>query len=194
MKLDKLLNAKEATTLGFFDGTTKPIAATAELTKHNEMTKVSEFMAKVDTAAIKLGLRKTDDDAKKALVTALETELKGQIEEAIEVAEAAPAETGAEILASEMVPREEFEMFKAEVLALIQPLLGAVETLPTPEETAVVVEETTTAKLDNLLRAIKSKTSVPVGKQNFEQPKEKVEEDWSVYDARKKEIKENNKR
>jgi len=92
------------------------------------------------------------------------------------------------------VPREEFEMFKAEVLALIQPLLGAVETLPTPEQTTEVVEEVTTAKLDNLLQAIKSKTVLPVAKQNFEQPEEKTPEDWSVYDARKKEIKENNKR
>ena len=193
MKLDKLLNANEAITLGFFDETTKPIAATAELTKYEEMTKLSEFMAKVDTAAIKLGLKETDDDAKKALVDTLTAELEGAVEQVIE--EVIPeAETGADILSSEMVPREEFEMFKAEVLALIQPLLGAVETLPTPEQTTEVVEEVTTAKLDNLLRAIKSKTVLPVAKQNFEQPEEKTPEDWSVYDARKKEIKENNKR
>ena len=85
-------------------------------------------------------------------------------------------------------------MFKAEVLALIEPLLGLVETLPTPEETAVVVEETTTAKLDSLLMAIKSKTVAPAAKQTFEQPDQKQPEDWSVYQAKKEEIKENNKR
>ena len=193
MRSDKLLSADEAMTLGFFDGFSQPVKAVAKLNLDiKNMSKLSELMAKVDTAAIKLGIRDTDDEAKKELVAALETELKGQIDEQmIEVEET--AETGADILGSEMVPREEFEMFKAEVLALIQPLLGAVETLPSPEETAVVVEETTTAKLDDLLRSIKSKTVAPNAKQNFEQP-EKVVEDWSVYDAKKQQIRENNKR
>jgi len=194
MKLDKLLSAEEAVTLGFFDGTTKPIEAVAELTKHKEMGKLSELMAKVDTAAIKMGLRKTDDDAKKALVATLEKELKAQTDQVIEEVVIDEGATGADILGSEMVPRAEFEMFKAEILALIQPLLGAVEELPTPDETQVIVEETTTAKLDNMLKAIKSKTTLPVAEQHFEQPVEVEKEDWSVYNARKKEIKEKTNR
>lgn len=193
MKADKLLTADEALTLGFFDGLSKPIKAVAELNLNTDMSVISELLAKADVAAIKMGLKSTDDEAKKALVAALEKELKGQVEEQV-MEVAATEETGADILSSEMVPREEFELFKAEVLALIQPLLGAVETLPTPEETAVVVEETTTAKLDSLLRAIKSKTAVPVGKQSFEQPEAKQPEDWSVYEAKKKKIKETNNR
>ena len=193
MKADKLLTADEAITLGFFDGLSKPIQAVAELNLNKDMSVVSELLAKADVAAIKLGIKSTDDDKKNKLVAALEAEIKAQVEEQImEVAET--AETGADILGSEMVPREEFELFKAEVLALIEPLLGAVETLPTPEETTEVVEEVTTAKLDNLLRAIKSKTTAPVGKQTFEQPEQKQKEDWSVYEAKKAKIKENNKR
>jgi len=194
MQSDKLLSADEAMTLGFFDSYSQPVQAVAKLNHEiKNMSKLSELMGKVETAAIKLGVKSTDDDAKKALVAALETELKGQVEEQmIEVAET--AETGADILSSEMVSREEYEMFKAEMLALIQPLLGAVETLPTPEQTTEVVEEVTTAKLDNLLRSIKSKTTMPAGKQSFEQPAEKAKEDWSVYDARKEAIKEKNNR
>ena len=115
--------------------------------------------------------------------------MKADAHQVIETA-AVEAETGADILGSEMVPREEFEMFKAEIMALIQPLLGAVEELPSPDETAVIVDETTTAKLDDLLRAIKSKTIAPAAKQNFEQPEDKAPMDWEVYDNRKKEIKE----
>ena len=150
-------------------------------------------MGQVDVAAIKLGLRETDDEAKKALVATLTTNLKGQADQVIEQL-ATEQETGADILSSEMVPREEFEMFKAEVLALIQPLLGAVETLPTPDETQVVVEEVTTAKLDDLLRGLKSKVTAPSPRQSFEQPTGEVKQDWSVYDARKKEIANNTKR
>jgi ATP-dependent protease ClpP protease subunit len=194
LKSDTLLTAKEALTLGFFDGYSEPVEALAQLTVNiKEMSKLSELMGKVDLAAIKLGLKSTDDEAKKALVTALEAELKGEAEKQV-IEKAAGAETGAEILGSEMVPRSEFEMFKAEIMALLGPMLGAVETLPTPEETATVVEETTEAKLDNLLRSIKSKTVAPDAKQTFEQPAEKEKENWDVYDARKAEIKENNKR
>ncbi len=141
-----------------------------------------------------MGLRKTDDDAKKALVATLEKELKAQADQVIEEVVIDEGATGADILGSEMVPRAEFEMFKAEILALIQPLLGAVEELPTPDETQVIVEETTTAKLDNMLKAIKSKTTLPVAEQHFEQPVEVEKEDWSVYNARKKEIKEKTNR
>lgn len=190
MKSDKLLTADEAITLGFFDGYAEPIKAVAEFNKQtNEMSKLSELMAKVETAAISIGLKSTDDDAKQKLVDALEKELKGQVEEQV-IEKAETAETGAEIIGSEMVPRSEFEMFKAEIMALIEPLLGAVETLPTPEETTEVVEEVTTAKLDGLLKAIKSKTVAPNAKQTFEQPEQHEKENWDVYDARKQEIKE----
>ena len=157
------------------------------------MSKLSELMGKVDVAAIKMGIRTTDDKAKIALVAALEEEIIETAGTAV-AEEAAGAETGADILSSEMVPREEFEMFKAEVLALIEPLLGAVETLPTPEVTEELVEEVTTAKLDKLLQAIKSKTVAPTGKQTFEQPAQTQTQDWGVYEAKKKEIANNNKR
>jgi ATP-dependent protease ClpP protease subunit len=193
MRSDKLFTADEAITLGFFDGYAKSAQAVAEYNKQIKgMSKLSELMAAVDTAAIKMGIKSTDDDAKKKLVAALEEELKEQVEEQVMEVEANP-ETGADILTSEMVSREEFEMFKAEVLALIKPLLGAVEELPTPEQTTETVEEVTTAKLDNLLQAIKSKTTVPAAKQTFEQPEE-VKEDWSEYEAKKKEIAEKNQR
>ena len=192
MASDRLLSAEDSIQLGFFDGFAQPIAATAllELNKTNDMSKLSELLAKVDVAAIKMGLKSTDDEKKQALVAELEKDIKAQTDQIIEQV-AAEAETGADILSSEMVPREEFEMFKAEVLALIQPLLGAVETLPSPEETAVVVEEVTAKKLDGLLMAIKSKTTVPAASQSFEQPEgAPAVQDWSVYDARKKAIKE----
>ena len=191
MRSDKLLTADEAITLGFFDGLSKSAQAVAEYNQNVKgMTKLSDFMAQVETAAIKMGLKSTDDKAKKALVESLEKELKGQVEEQVIEKEAA-VETGADILTSEMVGREEFEMFKAEVLALVKPLLGAVETLPSPEETQVAVEEEVVTAMDSLLATIKSKTVAPNGKQVFEQPEVKKPEDWSGYQAKKDEIKEN---
>lgn len=190
MKSDKLLTAEEALLLGFFDGYSKSAQAVAEYNKQIKgMTKLSDFMAHVETAAIKLGLKSTDDEAKNKLVKALEAELHLDVEKQVIEKEANP-NTGADILTSQMVGREEFEMFKAEIMALLTPLLGAVEELPVPEETQVMVEETVTASMDNLLKTIKSKTIAPNGKQNFEQPEEKVKEDWSGYDAKKAEIKE----
>lgn len=194
MASDKLLTAEEAITLGFFDGYAKPIKAVAQFNKQiNEMSVVSELLQKVDIAAIKMGIKSTDDEAKKALVAALETKLKGQVEEQV-VEQVSTPETGADILTSEMVSREEFEMFKAEVLSLIEPLLGAVSELPTPEKTEEIVEEKTEAKLNNLLMTLKSKTVAPVGQQTFEQPEDKAPEDWSEYEAKKQEIKEKNQR
>lgn len=189
MESDKLISAQEAVKLGFFDGYSEPIKAVAKLNKHiNEMSVISELLNKADIAAIKLGLKTTDDEAKKKLVAALELEIKGLAEkQALEKKE--KADTGAEILTSEMVSREEFELFKAEILALIEPLLGAVSELPTPEKTETIVEEKTEAKLNSLLTALKSKTTIPAGKQTFEQPAEE-KEDWKEYDAKKKEIKE----
>ncbi len=191
MASDRLLSAEDSIQLGFFDGYAQPIAATAllKLNKTNDMSKLSDLLAKVDVAAIKMGLKATDDVKKQALVDELEKTVKAQADQAIEQV-AVEAETGADILSSEMVSREEFEMFKAEIMALIQPLLGAVEELPTPDETVVIVDEATTAKLDHLLMAIKSKTVAPAAKQTFEQPEGVVPQDWSVYDARKKAIKE----
>jgi len=193
MSLDKLLTADEAVTLGFFDGMSEPIEATAELkTNEKDMSKLSELMGKVDTAAIKLGLKKTDDEAKQKLVDALEKELKGATEQVIQ--EVVDGAEGADILSSSMVSREEYELFKAEIIALLSPLLGAVEELPTPEQTTEVVEEKTTEKLDALLKALKSKTVVPSGNQTFEQPDGEAKQDWGVYDAKKEEIAKNTKR
>ena len=191
MQSDKLLTADEAITLGFFDGLSKSAQAVAEYNQNVKgMNKLSEFMAKVETAAIKMGLKSTDDEAKKKLVAALELELKGQVEEQVIEKEQA-ADTGADILTSTMVGREEFELFKAEILALMKPLLGAVETLPQPEETKEMVVEETLAAMDNLLKSIQSKTQVPAGKQVFEQPEDKKPEDWTPYKEKKDAIKEN---
>ncbi len=189
MASDTLLNAEEAIQLGFFDGYAKPVQAVAQLTNIRDMSKLSDLMGKVEIAAIKLGLKSTDDEKKKELVAVLETKLKAEADQVIETVEAA-VETGADILSSEMVPRAEFELFKAEIMALIEPLLGAVEVLPTPEETAVVVEETTSAKMDDLLRGLKSKVVAPNAKQAFEQPEQEAKMDWEVYNMRKKAIKE----
>lgn len=192
MKEDKLLSSEEALALGFFDGLSKPVEAVAHFNKQLNMSKLKELMGQVNTAAIKMGIRENTPEQEDA-VAALETKLKAEVEEVQEqVIE--EAETPAEVLGSEMVPREEFEMFKAEVLALIQPLIGAVEEVPDTEETKEIVEETTTAKLTKLMEAIKSKTVAPNAKQVFEQEPVEDKPDWSVFEAKRNEIKEANKR
>lgn len=193
MRADRLITAEDAVKLGFFDAMSEPIRAVASFNKQlDNMSKLSELMEQVDIAAIKMGLKEPSEE-KKELVAALETELEGMVEETTEqVLE--QAETPAEVLGSEMVPREEFEMFKAEILALIQPLLGAVEEMPSEEATVEIVEEATTAKLTKLMEAIRSKTVAPNPRQVFEDAPEAVKEDWSVYEARKQEIANKNQR
>lgn len=194
MALDVLLSAEEAVALGFFDGYTEKVEAVASFNqKLNTMTKFGEFMAKIETAATALGLKpEASDEEKKTLVNELKDKIKAEVSQVIENV---PDEstTGADILTAEMVSREEFELFKAEVMALLQPLIGAVEEVPSPEATEEMIEETTTAKLDNVLKAIKSKTEIPTAQQHFEQPKSQPA-DWSVYEAKKKKIQELNNR
>ena len=80
MQSDTLLSADEAIQLGFFDELSTPVVALAKYNHEiKEMGKLSELMGKAETAAIRLGIKSTDDEAKKALVAALELELKGQV-------------------------------------------------------------------------------------------------------------------
>jgi len=78
--------------------------------------------------------------------------------------------------------------------AFMTQVLEAIGTVPSEEQMGELVEEQTTAKLDNVLRAIKSKTTIPAAKQNFEQPAPVTGFDASIIDARVKKIKEKYKR
>ncbi len=207
MEEDVLLSATEAVALGFFDKISQPVKAVALLNKEvksfKNMNKLESIMNKVQISAIKLGLMKaelTDEEsARKAELQAMESlteEQQAELDALIAKDEAeAPAEaigdedTGADVLTSEMVTREEFEAFKAEMLAFMEQVLAGINEVPSEEVMASLVEAQTTAKLDNVLKAIKSKTTIPVAKQNFEQPKPQAGFDMSIIDARVKEIK-----
>ena len=193
MKEDKLLSADEALAMGFFDGLSEPIGALANYNKQiHDMSKVSKLLAQAQIAAVGLFKEEPTEEQKEA-VAELQAKIKAEVEEK-EKEDMEEKDSPEEILSANMVPRAEFDTAIAEILALIQPLLGAVEELPTPEETEEIVEKETVATLKRELKAIKSLTVAPEAKQSFEQPTEKQELDWGVYDARKKEIKEKNQR
>jgi len=187
MSNDVLLSADQALKLGFFDAYSEPVAAVAKLNKSiKDMTKLQSIMKEVKAAALKLNLMKavlTDDEA--ARLTELEaietrseeeeTELAALLAKKAEDAEEAPEaaigdETGAEILTSDMVSREEFDAYAAKINALLEQILAAIEIVPSEEEMVEQVNAQTTAKLDSVLKAIKSKTAIPAAQQNFHQP------------------------
>ncbi len=206
MEEDVLLSASEAVALGFFDKISKPVKAVAMLNKEvksiKNMNKLESIMNKVQISAIKLGIMKaelTDEEsARKAELKAMESlteEQQAELDALIAKDEAVVPEaleheeTGAEVLTSDMVSREEFEAFKAEMLAFMEQVLAGINEVPSEEQMIEKVEEQTTAKLDNVLKAIKSKTTIPVASQNFEQPKPQAGFDMSIIDARVKDIK-----
>jgi len=183
MQEDIMLTASDAVALGFFDEISKPVEAVAYLNKSiKDMTKLESIMSKINLSAVKLGLIKavlTDEEA--ARMAELEAMEVLSEEEAAELAalrakaeepaeeEVAP-ESGAEILTSEMVTREEHEAFVAETSEMLGFIKDALESMPSKEEMEAMVTVQTTNKMDNVLKAIKSKTTIPAAKQNFEQP------------------------
>ena len=208
MAQDRLLSAEEAIELGFFDAYSEPVLAVAKLNKSIHMNKLDSIKRKLNIAAIKLGFALavlTDEEAARmAELEAKETRTPEEEEElvmlvakaaegeeaaAVEGEEIAPPaeETGAEILTSDMVSREEFDTFKAEVMAVLEQVLAAIEIAPSEEQMVEVVETATTAKMDNVLRAIRSKTQIPTAQQNFQSPKKVESVSMAVLNARIKE-------
>ena len=189
MQEDKLLTADEAIAMGFFDGLAEPIGALANYNKQiNNMSNVSKLLAQAQIAAIGLFKEEPTDEQKEA-VAELQAKIKAEVEEKKEE-DMKEKDSPEEILSANMVPRAEFDTAIAEILALIQPLLGAVAELPSPEETEEIVEKETVATLKRELKAIKSLTKAPEAKQSFEQPTEKQAANWDVYNDKKKQIKE----
>lgn len=188
MAKDIILTAEEALDMGFFDDYSEPVAIAATLNNintYNDMTKLESIMRQVRLRAKALGFRAelTDDEALRlaaleAIVEPTEEEatelaaLKEKASAEIVAAEGDPAETGAEILTSEMVTREEFDTYKADMNALMEQVLAAIEIVPSEEAMVEEVAVQTTAKLDRVLKAIKTKTTIPVAAQNFKQPVE----------------------
>jgi len=203
MSEDILLTAKEAVALGFFDLISAPVKAVALLNKTIKMTNLQTIMSKINLSAIKLGLISavlSDEEASRmAELEALEmrseeeeAELAALRAKAAEEEEAAPPSeaTGAELLTSEMVTRDEFDGFVAETSEMLGFIKDALESMPSTEETEAMVTTQTTAKMDNVLKAIKSKVTIPSAKQNFEQPAPTTGLDMNIINARVKRIKE----
>ena len=206
MSEDILLTASEAVALCFFDSISAPVKAVATLNKtiNTNMNRLQTIMSKINLSAVKLGLISAvlteDEAARLAELEALETrteeeeaELAALRAKAEEEEAAPPAESGAEILTSDMVTKDEFDAFVKESSTLLGQIKEALEVMPSKEDMEAMVTTQTTAKLDTVLKAIKSKTTIPSAKQNFEQPKPNMGFDMSIINARVKKIKENNK-
>ena len=204
MEEDVLLTAADAVALGFFDRIGQPVKAVAILNKSiKDMSKLDTIMSKISLQAVRLGLISavlTDEEAARlaeleALETLTEDEaaelalLRAKAEEPPAEEEAPPAESGAEILTSEMIPREEAEKRFSGIEQMLGNIQEALEIMPSEEAMQDMVETETTAKLDGVLRAVKSKTTIPSAKQNFAQPRPEKGFDMAVINARVKEIK-----
>jgi ATP-dependent protease ClpP protease subunit len=206
MREDKLIGAEEALALGFFDEYSEPIQAVAYLNKQINMNKIESIMAKLKLSAVKLGAVQavlTEDEAVRlGELEAMETrtpeedtemsmliEKRDETPEEVVVVEPAAAETGAEILTAEMVKTTTFEAFATETRFFMAEMLNALRTLPQTEDMVELIEAQTTAKLDRVLTATKSKTAIPVASQNFQAPKPQSKFNAAVLDARVSKIK-----
>lgn len=132
-------------------------------------------------------------EAKEELTPEEEAEMAALIEK--KNSEPTPSEppTGAAVLTQDMVSKAQFNEFRAELTGLLTDVLTALRGMPDAADMTALVEEQTTAKLDNVLNAIRSKTVIPSASQNFKTPKPSQNFDRSFLDARNKEIAKKNK-
>ena len=160
MDEETVLNADDALRLGFVDEIIHPVAIAAKF--EINMNKLSELRALTNAVGVRLGIKNAEVDP------ALEEEVDQAIVEEVATAVDEAAEVATELEAiSGMVTREEFEMKIAEILALLQPMLEIAEITPSEEEVTEMVEAKTTTKIAAVLKAMKSKTTIPSAANNF---------------------------
>ena len=162
MDQETIMTAAEAVQLGFADNIINELKAVA-LINLDKMSKLSELKTLAHAVGKRLGI-KNETEIPKEVEDALEEEIKEAVEEGTKNAE--ETETELEAL-SDMVPRAEFETYKAEILAIIKPLLDTMDMVKSEDETKDLVNSLTSTKIHNVLAAMQSKTTVPSAKQDF---------------------------
>lgn len=185
MEEDILLTADEALELGFFDSFSESIEVAANfktINNYKDMNKLQSILREVKARAF--GIRAALSEEEAARKTELEgmeeltEEQAGELEELRtkdaeedEASEASAEEkTGAEILTSDMVAKKVFNARMADNEILNQKVFLALSQMPSRDEMIAEVKKEATKQIDNVLRAIKSGTTIPTAKQNFEQP------------------------
>jgi len=184
MQEDLLLTAEEALELGFFDSFSESIEIAANfktINNYNDMNKLQSILKEVKARAFGIKAALSEDEA------ARKSELEGMEEltdeQAVELEElrakdaeeeapeaSAEEETGAEILQADYVAKKVFTARMADNEILNQKVFLALSQMPSREEMLAEVKKEATKQIDNVLRAIKSGTTIPTAKQNFSQP------------------------
>ena len=162
MDKESILTADQALEFGFIDEIINPVAMAAKF-NHIDMNKLNELKTIAAAVGKRLGIKNETE-----IPTEVEEAIEKEIGEAVEEGVKTAAETETELEAlSEMIPRAEFEEYKAEILALIKPVLDAMDLVPSKEEMENHVNQTTSTKIGNVLTAMKSKTTIPSASNDF---------------------------
>ena len=164
MAEETILSAQEALDLGFVDQIINPVAIAAKYNSINMKT-IKDLKIVARAIGERLGLKnESGEEIPDSIKEQIEEEIEEAVKEGVERAE--EEETELEAL-SDMVPRAEFEAYKAEVLALLKPVLDAMDLVPSTEEMQDHVNAQTTSKIKNVLQAMKAKTTIPSSTNDF---------------------------
>ena len=132
------------------------------------LSKLNELKTLASAVGKRLGI-KNEAEIPEEVEKALEKEITEAVTEGVKDAE--ETETELEAL-SGMVARAEFEEYKAEIIALLKPILDAMDEVPSKDEMLEEVNNKTTTKIHAVLQAMKSKTEIPSAAAHFEPVKE----------------------
>jgi ATP-dependent Clp protease protease subunit len=192
MEEDRVMTAKEATQLGFFDSMTQPMKAVAFLTNNNDMKK-DDLKAFISNSLATIGVNKPVDEEQQKLVDNLAKEAEDKAKETVEAKkEALAIEGSVDILTAEMVKSEDFEAFKNTYTPLMKSLLNVLEDMPTVEDMEKMVQVEATKQIEAILREVRSKTVAPRNASNgFQHTPEVVEDDKTDWNNKLKEIAKN---
>jgi len=162
MDEESILTASEALDLGFVDEIINPVAMAAKFNKI-DMSNLKDLKIMAAAVGKRLGIT-NEAEIPAEVEEAIDQEIETAIDTAIETAE--ETETELEAL-SDMVPRAEFEKYKAEIVTLLKPVLDAMDLVPSTEEMQDHVNNATTLKIKNVLQAMKAKTTIPSATNDF---------------------------
>jgi len=161
MDEETIMTAQEAVALGFADNIVNELKAVALI--NTDMSKLNELKLMASAVGKRLGIQ-NETEIPEEVEQALDEEIKEAVEEGIKEAE--ETETELEAL-SEMVSQKDFQTYKAEILALLKPVLDAMDEVPSKEEMEEEVNAKTTNKIHAVLQAMKSKTQIPSASADF---------------------------
>lgn len=156
MEAETLLTAKEAKKMGFVDKVVKPMALAAkfDINQNIDMS--------LKDSIVNLGKSLTGNTENEEVIEELAEKANKDAENEVR-AELEKADNPVDTLTAELVKNEDFLAFKNQVLEYMQTVSEFVEEQKSNDELKDDLKDVVRGELNEMLKGIKSKASVPVG-------------------------------